>query len=798
MNPQSLDAFGSAPAWALRTGQAGRGLVIAGAIAFALAVLVAGFSPSTSKRQHFATYLFLVGGGCLFGAFACLASLFARDQFEFQYVFSHSDILTPLKYKVAGVWSGQQGSFLLWACTSALFGIAAVWKTGIYRRWFIVPYAAFLGSLCGILAYETPFELIKGVEHAGRILLPPTGNGLAPSLLNYWVIIHPPTIFLGFGSLTVLFCWAMSAMLEKNFKDWIHMVRPWALASVSVLGLGVCMGGLWAYETLGWGGFWAWDPVENTSFVPWLFAVAFAHGLIVQSARGRWTASNLLLGGLPFISFVYGTFLTRSGFLQDASVHSFAEMNRSALWILLGLVIASVAAFTLLWLFRIGPAKSSEARQAEPGVHREGLYRLGVVLLSLLGLAIAIGMSVPFFMAVANKPSKVVQEGLYHMVVVWFFVPIMLLVGLVPFASWRAMTGKALFNRVVNVLSVSVGLTGLLVMVFKLRNVGVHPDPTATINLPFSRQNPFLPHDMPMMPWMAVLTFLCVFALVGNFWRIGELSKRSKVFSLGGFVAHIGLAVLMAGLIFTRGFERKEQVIAQPGVTVPALDYQLTPGLFKGESTEDRNGQLPVEITGPSGLRLTAMPGLYWIPREDGKQQTQRWPSIKHYLSHDLYLALGDPVMTMWPDAVHLEPGQSEANSLVKLTYEKMERQGEPGMAGTKFLAKMKLESNGKTYTVSPSLSIGSSGLTPELVPAGSQFLVTVLGMDAATKAVDAQIYFQRPFYPMELFYKPLAILVWVGTGILTLGGLMSVVHRRSRRGSGPAVLESGQEPESP
>lgn len=738
-----------------------------------------------------------MGGGCLFGAFICLASLFARDQFEFQYVFSHSDALTPLKYKVAGVWSGQQGSFLLWACTSAVFGIASIWRTGKYRRWFIVPYAGFLGSLCGILAYETPFDLMKNVEHAGRVLLPPTGNGLAPSLLNYWVIIHPPTIFLGFGSLTVLFCCAVSAMLEKDFKDWVPVVRPWALASVAVLGLGVCMGGLWAYETLGWGGFWAWDPVENTSFVPWLMAVSFVHGLIVQSARGRWTASNLLLGGLPFITFVYGTFLTRSGFLQDVSVHSFAEMNRSALWILLGLLVVSTAGFLGLWGARFKVAKATELGASQGSLSREGLYKLGVWLLSLLGLAIAIGMSVPFFMAVLHKPSKVVQEGLYHMVVVWFFIPIMLLVALAPFASWRATGLKGFFNRIVNVLSVSVGLTGLLVMAFKLGSTGVHADPKATINLPFSRQSPSLPHEMPLMPWMAFLSFLCVFALVSNLWRIGELSKRSRVFSLGGFVAHVGLAVLMAGLIFTRGFERKEQVITQPGVAVAALDYKLTPGEYEGKSTEDREGKLPVEIVAPNGEVVTATPGLYWIIQQNGEQQTQRWPSIKHYLSHDLYLALGDPVMTMWPSPVRLELGKSEKNSLVKLTYLGMERQGEPGKTGTKFVAKMRLDANDKSYSVSPGLALTETGLTPELIPAGPQFLVTILGMDAKTKAVDAQIYFQRPFYPMELFYKPLAILVWLGTGILTLGGLMSVIHRRTRRGAPVSERETEIDPET-
>lgn len=735
--------------------------------------------------QRFSKAAFVVGSLSLFGTFGCLAALFANDQFEFQYVFSHGDSLTEMKYKIAGVWSGQQGSFLLWACTSAVFGLLALWRTGVYQRWFIAGYAAFLGCLCGILAYETPFAMMEGVVHAGQVLQPSRGNGLAPSLQNYWVVVHPPTIFLGFGSLTVLFCFALSALLNRNFKDWVPLVRPWALVSVAVLGLGISMGGLWAYETLGWGGFWAWDPVENASFVPWLFVVAFTHGLIVQASRNRWIATNLLLGGLPFVTFVYGTFLTRSGFLSEASVHSFAEMNRSALWILLALLAISALGFAGLWIARYKQAKEAESPIASGAASREILYKMGVMLLSLLGLSVAIGMSVPFFMAIAGKPSKVVEEGLYHLVVVWFFIPIMLLVAAGPFATWRGMGWQALSARLFNVLCLAVGITGGLVMILKNPRVGVNPDYKTLIHLPFGK-------GVPLMPWMSFLIFLCVFALIANLWRIGEMSRRSKVFSLGGFVAHLGFAVLMAGLIFSRGFERKEQVIAQQNTSGTALDYVLTPtGLQAGRDLSDRNGKLEVEMQGPGQKPFTATPGLYWLPPdESGKQNTQRWPYIRRWFSHDLYLALGDPILTMWPEPIQLKPGETNKNPVLSLTYLGMERKGQPGKAGTQFIANMKLASGSQTFNVKPALTIGNGRPEAGFVEAGPQFLVTILGMDAATKSVVAQVYFKQPFYPMELYYKPLTSLVWIGTGILTLGGLMSVVHRRTRRRNDAGTVE--------
>ena len=775
-NILSLDA---APSWAIWVGDLGRGLVLFGAAAFVVALIAALLSKNKPGTAKLSSLSFVLGAISVLGAFVCLATLFAKNQFEYQYVFSHGDALTELKYKIAGVWSGQQGSFLLWACTSSIFGVLALRSTGIYRRWFVATYSLFLGSLCGILAYETPFGLLDGVQHAGKILLPQTGNGLTPSLENYWVVIHPPTIFTGFGSLTVLFCFAVSAMLTGNVKDWIHMVRPWALVSTAILGLGICMGGMWAYETLGWGGFWAWDPVENVSFVPWLFVVAFVHGIIVQTTKNRWISSNLFLGGLPFIAFVYGTFLTRSGYLSEASVHSFAEMQRSALLILLGFLGFCAIGFGILWFVRGRPASANNSERQD-GFNRESIYRMSVTLLALLGLTITIGMSVPFFLALFGKPSKVVEESLYHMVVVWFFVPIMLLLAVGPFVSWRSMATREFWARVINVVSLSIGLTGLTVLAYKWPKYGVNPDPMATINLPFSRQNPHLPHEMPLMPWMAILTFLCVFALVANIWRVGEISRRSKVFSLGGFVAHIGVAVLMAGLVLSRGFERKEQVITQSGTPVLAMGYVLNPDKLDGDLF-DRNSKLPVQIAEPGGEQYTAMPGLYWIHDANGNLQSMRWPWIRHSISHDVYLALGDPVTTVWPEPKLIKPQSSEPNQMFTLHYDGLQMIGKPGQVGTKFVAKMRLDENGKTYNIAPALTLTDQGLDQSLTDAGPMFYVSLMGMDAATKSASVQVFFKVPFYPMELFYKPFTSLVWLGAGILFIGGLMSAVYRRNK-----------------
>ena len=542
----------TAPGWSVFAANSGRFLIWAGLALFALTCLSWALGDRNAKWAKLGGWSFFAGGVCLLGAFVCLGSLFVGDQFQYQYIFSRGEASTALKYKIAGIWAGQEGSFLLWACASALFGVIVAPRTGLSRRWFTIPFAVFLGALCGILAYETPFDLIPDVGN----LLPPTGAGLTPSLQNYWVVIHPPTIFLGFGSLTVPFCWAVAAMMRRDEASWVAGVRPWVLLSVALLGVGLCMGGFWAYETLGWGGFWMWDPVENVSFVPWICLVILVHGLIVQNTKKRWTGANLLLGGLPFLLFVYGTFLTRSGFLAETSVHSFAEMEQTAHKVLLGFFAIATAGFVGLWLVRgrvLG--KLSEPEAEEAGVSREGTYRWGAVLLGLIAAATAIGMSVPMFMALSGRQPAIVEEHVYHLVLGWFFVPTILLMAVAPYIGWRPQSLKAAMSALMNPLSLTIGTLGAALLALNRS-----PWTAGAFGTKDTVEFPLGIHVW-LKPWVLFLAGICIFACYANLWKVGTLWKRGKS-SIGGFLAHVGVAVLMAGLIVSRGFERKSEALS--------------------------------------------------------------------------------------------------------------------------------------------------------------------------------------------------------------------------------------------
>lgn len=770
------------PSWSIAVGDAGRFLILATAALFAFSAISWLFSSKWPILSRFGKFGFTAACMSLLGAFVSLGILFANNRFEYEYVYGHADTHNALAYRIAGIWSGQQGSFLLWASCSALFAVFTVAKTGIYRRWYSIAFAFFLGGIASILAFESPFNL-NLVD--GKPFVPIEGLGLAPSLQNYWVVIHPPTIFLGFGSLTALFALAFAAMAVKDYEAWIPIVRPWAIVSVTLVGLGLCMGGFWAYETLGWGGFWMWDPVENVSFVPWCFGAAFIHGVIVQATKKKWQMSNLLLAGLPFLVFLYGTFLTRSGMLSDASVHSFAEMDRSALKLLVVLLGGTILGFGSLWGVRVYQArKAVQAIEPDVGLKRESFYVIGIATLLMMGVATMIGMSVPLIQALKGQKPSVVEERVYHEVLPWIFIPLMLLMAVTPFVSWRGMGGRALAARVYTTLCVSVGITGLLLF--------------ATVVSPFGKQIEMAPtltmfgkYEISGLAWLMFLVGICVFVLVGNAWRVAELFKCSRM-GTAPFIAHIGVAILMAGLIISRGFETKERSIVMEDHPGRVLNYEVR---YAGMTSDvhDRDNQLKLVFYDrkPGSKPLfTATPGLYKV-ETGGQENTMVWPHIQRGLLMDTYVSLGQP-QNEASQEVKLAVGKSLAFGGLTLTYQKLTRRGEVGMAGTRFGALVKVTNGGKTTTINPEMELAQGGGTiSHPATLDGNMVLAMVGMDAADKSVIVQVQLTTPIYPIEIYHKPMTILVWLGTGILAISGFASAIYRRARKSAAAEAQEA-------
>jgi len=771
------------PSWSVVVGDLGS-ISIALTGAFFLAALLFSILESRfPKLARYQTVAMWLGSLGFFTSFGCLASLLLNQRFEWKYVQAHSDLLTPLEYRFAAVWSGQEGSFLLWGTMSAIFTLFAMRGAGAYKRAFIGVSAAFLACIAGILVYETPFTLFTMHGKPGGL---PDGTGLAPSLLNYWVIIHPPTIFLGFGSLLVMFAYSVAAILHRDPVSWIPQVRPYALVSLALLGLGLCMGGFWAYETLGWGGFWMWDPVENTSFVPWCLLVAFVHGILVQNAKGRWVAGNLLMGAVPFLSFVYGTFLTRSGFLGDTSVHSFANMNRGALWILMGIGAVGIFGFLTLWGTKgLMLAKAhAKPRTDTEGFAREDAYRFGNLTLILFAIMTGAGMSWPMISKEIMRINQaVVTEWQYHQILPYPFFATMILMAVAPFIGWRKADWKSVGGKMYVVVCFAIALAGAVMLVIGRTEWAGFIESKDTVNFFFGAVK------VQKIPWTLVLAGMCFLVLVANVIRFVETFKRSKMGGWG-FMSHIGVAILMAGLVLSRGLEQKADFVVQEGGMNTALGYIIAGKRHTNEDITNRGNKVLFDVERNGKVEEFA-PGLYLQNIQEGRPVYMVWPFIRRHLLFDTYFTLHSMELDATAPET-MKPGETKQFDRFQVTYRKLTRDGEPGKEGTKFGADLKIVDveTHETYEVNPGWVLAKQGVEVDPAVFGDFFL-TVQGMDAATQSFTFQLHFKKPLYPVEIFVKPFTGLVWFGTGILTLAVLMTAVARRRPSAPDPAPAPS-------
>lgn len=758
----------SAPEWSLLLGQIGRICVwlMIGLFLLSAALSLFGRRESLIRAGAVAFYL---GTALTATAFGVLMTLFVTDRFEFVYVFNNSRVDYATHFKAAAVWAGQEGSILLWALCSALAGLLTLGRSGPYRRWYTAVYALIQGWLAAILAYESPFRLLEPLE--GRIVTPPSGNGMTAALHNIWMLIHPPIIFIGFGILTSMFAFAVAALMHRNLEDWIPRVRPVAIAAMTFVGLGLCLGGFWAYETLGWGGFWMWDPVENTSFVPWVIALGFIHGAFIQQARRKWYLANPVLAALPFLAFCYGTFLTRSGFLAEVSVHSFAQMDRSALWLLITLIITALVGFIAAFIYAIRKraVPSGDPPPSEKGHHREGYYTAAVWLMLAMGTATFIGMSIPLWQSILGRQAAVVEEGVYHDVLVWFFVPAMLVMAVAPFLGWRGLSTRDVLRRVNHVLAITFGLVGVILLWALHAEVGIRPDLAATIEFPLGLQ-------VPTLPWVMALTWLCVFVLVANMWRLVASFPRAKS-SLGGLLTHVGFAMTILGLIFSRGLQREAEVQVQEGMPARALEYRISLIGSEGDFTH-RENEVHFRIEG-QGKDFVATPGLYYQIDQEGNLDPFVWPHVQRHLLYDLYLT-AHPMVFDATEPTDVELGGKAGFQGYILHYydHNSIRRPEEGFSHFGALVEVTLP-DGTTKRVEPYVQIRDGRTRQERVQLDDRFMLVLDRLSAEDYQATFRLEYVKPLYPIEFFYKPFTGFVWLGVGIMSVGGLLAAWLRR-------------------
>ncbi|MEJ2633945.1 MAG: cytochrome c biogenesis protein CcsA [Calditrichia bacterium] len=489
--------------------------------------------------------------------------LFITHQFQVSYVYRYSSSDLPFGLLLSAFWAGQEGSFLLWALFIALSGIFFM-KTARQFEGYGMIFLNIVQAFFLVL-------LIKASPFATFAQTPPDGAGLNPLLQNFWMIIHPPILFLGYATATFPMIIALAALVRREYDQWIPQAFPWILITSVTLGAGIIIGAFWAYEVLGWGGYWGWDPVENSSLIPWLTTLALLHGVLVERKNNQLKRTNFLLAILTFILVIYATFLTRSGVLSDFSVHSFQDLGINS-YLIIFLVAAS--AFSLvLFLKRSQEIGSVPLKMSL--INRESILLYSMVV--LLGSAIFtfFGTSSPIITGFLGKSSQV-HISYYNKVNLPFGIIMGLLLGIAPFIKWNKAGEDILKNLILP------GLTSLASM-FIAYSFGLYD------------------------PLLILFTGMAAFTFASNFIMFIRQLKGGWQ-NTAAPLTHVGVGLLLVGIVISGQFEQREMINLTSNQPVTVLDHELT---YEGMSPR-ANGKNIINIQVKDGNQIyQARPRLY-------------------------------------------------------------------------------------------------------------------------------------------------------------------------------------------
>lgn len=364
-------------------------------------------------------------------ALVALGYSFVTNDYTVQYVWQYSNRDMPWIYKITAIWGGMDGSMLLWCFLVALFSACVALRSVVYPRAIVAWLYSFLSSSTLFFTTITLF-LTNPFRYLKSPVAMPDGNGLNPLLQNEYMAIHPPMLYLGFTGLAVPYAFCMAALASGQMSnEWIRLTRRWTLIGWTFLTAGIVLGGHWAYLELGWGGFWAWDPVENASFLPWLTATAFLHSVMVQERKGMLKVWNVFLIVLTYALTVFGTFLTRSGIVQ--SVHAFASTDIG--WTFLAYLSAIILVAVGFSIYRRAELKPERA--IESFFSREAVFLLNNLVLLSICFAVLWGVMFPVFSEAVTGVKQTVGIPFFNAVNVPLFMALIFLMGVGPSIAWK-------------------------------------------------------------------------------------------------------------------------------------------------------------------------------------------------------------------------------------------------------------------------------------------------------------------------------------------------------------------------
>ena len=756
--------------------------------------------------RNLARYSFYVQFFSIVSIVICLYYILYNHQYQYKFAYKHSDNSLPVKYLFSCFWEGQEGSFLLWLFWHNVLGLflmhsAKSWEAPVMTVLSFVQIflAAFLvGIYFGDFHIgSSPFVLLRNSDMGiGPIFSQPNylslikdGNGLNKTLQDPWMVIHPPTLFFGYASCTIPMAWAVAALWRKDYTGWVKPSLPWTVLAACMLGVGILMGAKWAYQSLSFGGYWAWDPVENASLVPWLLLIAGMHTKLIYKHSGYSLRASFVLIILTFVFVIYSTCLTRTGILGETSVHAFTGGGLvSQIWLFLPFVCLAPLVLLVLNYTKIPTIVKEEATWS-----REFFMFIGALVFTLSGIFIIAATSLP----VVNKLFGLKyalgenNQAIYNNVHVPIVVIIAILLGVTQFLKYKNTTRVQLRSKLLWPLVITAVITIIFILVE---------------GISYAKQG-------EGFRWLLILaTAASIFTVVANAGYIAQVT-RTKWLSWGSPLAHVGFGLLLVGILISAS-NQKIVSMNRPAVNVFAAESKEDPRenlvLFKDEkmnmgkysmqylrSEKDKisTDKMRYYVSFTDTLTnntFTLNPTAYLNVMQNGKKQIQPNPDFVSYYNKDLFLyitSLINPDELAKPSEYEQKPMNLGDTGMLKNGYFIVKNIiNTSGNAVSKptdnisFKAAIEvIDATGKRSTVYPSYNVvnnTANSVSDSIVAQKLQFRIDGLSSSQQLLVSVKDESKITDYIAIKVLEFPQIKLMWIGIIVMSIGFMLSLYKR--------------------
>lgn len=755
---------------------------------------------------------FLIETVSVLALFVTLYYIISHHLFEYKYAYTHSDRSLQTEYLLSCFWEGQEGSFMLWSFWHCVLGWILIWRSKDWEAGVmtVISFAQFAiaSMLIGIYFFGTkvgsnPFSLLRnegfldnapvfqdvvnGGIRADYLQFIKDGTGLNTLLQNYWMVIHPPVLFLGFASTIVPFAYAMAGLMNRR-HDWVKPTIAWACFSGAVLGTGIMMGAAWAYESLSFGGYWAWDPVENASLVPWLVLIAGLHTNLVYNHSGYSLRPTYFFYLFSFLLVLYSTFLTRSGILGDTSVHAFTDLGMNTQLLLFVLVFLLPAIGLFIARYKSIPAIAKE----ENTYSREFWMFIGALVLFLSGIVIIAKTSVPVFNKIfsTNIAPPEDPEFAYNQIQIFVAIVIGLLSAVAQYFKYKD-TPKAFFRK-----KIWLPTAIALVISIAISTFGV---------IGYDKKGP------GFLVAIHLAIFAAVYAVVANTSYIW-LGMKGRLKAAGVSVAHIGFGMVLVGILISSS---KKTVLSwnTTGITPLRADESHTKNnptgnpaenltLFKGVATDmgkymvtyaldtmnelDRKRYFEIDFKAKKGEEhFKLYPDV--IRNNKGMEGFAANPASKHYWYKDIFVYITSFQENNKADTTsfhnqQLKVGDTLFYSNGLMILNKVEKE-EPASI---FLDMTIVSKDGRRYPARPGIAIDGQQMRAITDTVRSQSMVLKFNRVVDPAAGKLEIGVKESgaitdLLTLKVYEFPMINILWLGVMVMVVGFIMSIVQRQQK-----------------